>query len=83
MADQKMTEAERQEFLAGLHVGMVGLERADGPPLVLPIWYAYEPGGDVEFVTGQASLKGRLAIRFILIAQSMGLSPNLKIPEWE
>jgi len=61
MADQKMTEPERQEFLAGLHVGVLGLERADGPPLVLPVWYSYEPGGDVVVLTSGSSLKGRLA----------------------
>jgi nitroimidazol reductase NimA-like FMN-containing flavoprotein (pyridoxamine 5'-phosphate oxidase superfamily) len=37
MADQRMTESEREEFLAGLHVGVLGIERADGPPLVLPV----------------------------------------------
>ncbi len=61
MADQKMTESERQEFLAGLHVGVLGIERADGPPLVLPVWYSYAPGGDVEVLTSASSLKGRLA----------------------
>jgi PPOX class probable F420-dependent enzyme len=61
MSDQKMTESERQEFLAGLHVGVLGIERADGPPLVLPVWYSYEPGGDVEVLTSASSLKGRLA----------------------
>ena len=62
MADQKMTETERQEFLAGLHVGVLGIERADGPPLLLPVWYSYEPGGDVEVLTSASSLKGRLAV---------------------
>ena len=61
MADQRMTESERQAFLAGLHVGVLGIERADGPPLVLPVWYSYEPGGDVEVLTSGGSLKGRLA----------------------
>lgn len=61
MADQTMTEAERQDFLAGVHVGVLGLERADGPPLVVPVWYSYEPGGDVEVLTSGTSLKGRLA----------------------
>ena len=61
MADQKMTETERQEFLAGVHVGVLGIERADGPPLLLPVWYSYEPGGDVEVLTSASSLKGRLA----------------------
>jgi PPOX class probable F420-dependent enzyme len=61
MADQKMTESERQEFLAGLHVGVLGLERSDGPPLVVPVWYSYEPGGEVVVLTSAGSLKGRLA----------------------
>lgn len=61
MADQTMTESERQEFLAGLHVGVLGLERSDGPPLVVPVWYSYEPGGDVVVLTSASSLKGRLA----------------------
>jgi PPOX class probable F420-dependent enzyme len=61
MPDQKMTESERQEFLAGLHVGVLAIERADGPPLAVPVWYSYEPGGDVEVLTSASSLKGRLA----------------------
>lgn len=76
MADQKMTESERQEFLAGLHVGVLGIERADGPPLVLPVWYSYEPGGDVEVLTSASSLKGRLiaaAGRASLCAQEEAL----------
>ena len=60
MADQRMTESERQEFLAGLHVGVLAIERADGPPLALPVWYAYEAGGDVAVLTSASSLKGRL-----------------------
>ncbi len=60
MADQRMTESERQDFLAGLHVGVLGIERSDGPPLVLPVWYSYEPGGDVVVLTTGSSLKGRL-----------------------
>ncbi len=61
MADQKMNETERQGFLAGLHVGVLGIERADGPPLLLPVWYSYEPGAEVEVLTSASSLKGRLA----------------------
>jgi PPOX class probable F420-dependent enzyme len=61
MADQRMTESERQEFLAGLHVGVLGIERTDGPPLVVPVWYSYEPGGEVVVLTSASSVKGRLA----------------------
>ena len=40
-----MSEHERQEFLAGVHIGVISIERVDGPPLTVPIWYGYEPGG--------------------------------------
>ena len=56
-----MSESERKEFLAGMHVGILGLERPDGPPLVVPVWYSYEPGGEVEVLTSASSMKGRLA----------------------
>ena len=68
-----MSEHERQEFLADLHVGVISIERADGPPLTVPIWYGYEPGGLVWIITGADSVKGRLlaeAKRFSLCAQS-------------
>lgn len=68
-----MSEAERQAFLADLHVGVISIERADGPPLTVPIWYGYEPGGDVWVVTGADSLKTKLlqkAQRFSLCAQT-------------
>lgn len=55
-----MTEAEREAFLAGLHVGVLAIERAEGPPLAVPVWYSYEPGGAVEVLTSASSYKGRL-----------------------
>lgn len=68
-----MTTQEREEFLAGPHVGVISIERSDNPPLAVPIWYGYEPGGLVWIVTAADSLKGRLlqaAGRFSLCAQS-------------
>jgi nitroimidazol reductase NimA-like FMN-containing flavoprotein (pyridoxamine 5'-phosphate oxidase superfamily) len=68
-----MSEHKRQEFLAAVHVGVISIERADGPPLTVPIWYGYEPGGLVWIITGADSLKGRLldaARRFSLCAQT-------------
>jgi PPOX class probable F420-dependent enzyme len=60
MGDLAMTEDERQRFLADLHVGVVAVEREDGPPLAVPVWYRYAPGGDVELSTEEASTKARL-----------------------
>jgi hypothetical protein len=42
-------------------------------PLAAPIWYAYEPGGEVAVITGRDSRKGRLLAaspRISLVAQT-------------
>ncbi len=59
MADNRMTRAEREAFLADLHVGVLAIP-GDGAPLTAPIWYDYEPGGDIWVLTGPESRKGRL-----------------------
>ena len=67
-----MTDDEREKFLADLHVGVVAVERAGRAPLAVPIWYGYEPGGEVVLWTESGSLKHRLirdAGRFALTAQ--------------
>jgi nitroimidazol reductase NimA-like FMN-containing flavoprotein (pyridoxamine 5'-phosphate oxidase superfamily) len=70
--DLTMTDAERQAFLADVHVGVISVERPDGPPLSVPVWYVYEPGGELWVLTDATSRKGRLlerARRFSLCAQ--------------
>ena len=37
-----MDDHERDAFLAGPYVGALSLARADGSPLVLPIWYRWD-----------------------------------------
>lgn len=55
-----MRPDERQRFLAGIHVGIVAHDTSiAGSPLASPVWYSYEPGGDVVFVTSAGSLKAR------------------------
>ena len=57
-----MTEGERQEFLAGQRVGVVSVARGDGrPPHSTPVWYAYEPGGNISFFTGTQGRRSRKA----------------------
>jgi PPOX class probable F420-dependent enzyme len=76
MADNNMSEPTRQAFLADLHVGILGVERADGPPVVVPVWYSYKQGGDVTILMSGSSLKGRLlasAGRGTLCAQQEAL----------
>ena len=57
-----MTKAQREAFLADLHVGVVSISRDGGqtPPLAAPVWYSYEPGGDVLFVFESESEKIKL-----------------------
>jgi len=71
--DLRMSEDERQAFLAGVHIGVISIEREDGPPLTVPIWYGYEPGDNVWVTTGTDSLKSKLlhkAQRFSLCVQT-------------
>jgi PPOX class probable F420-dependent enzyme len=68
----KMTGEEREAFLAELHVGVIAVEREDRAPLAVPIWYGYEPGGDVLLWTDAGSVKEKLiraAGRFAITAQ--------------
>ena len=60
MADTRMTRPEREAFLADLHVGVISIPQPEGAPLAVPIWYDYEPGGDIWVLTGPSSRKGRL-----------------------
>ncbi|MEV0678122.1 pyridoxamine 5'-phosphate oxidase family protein [Actinosynnema sp. NPDC050436] len=55
-----MSAAQREEFLAEVHVGVIAIARPSGPPLTVPVWYSYEPGGDVTVQMGPESLKYRL-----------------------
>lgn len=68
-----MTRQEREAFLADVHVGVIALAEEGRGPLAVPIWYAYEPGGELRIITERGSRKGRLlerAGRFSLVAQT-------------
>ena len=68
-----MTKSEREAFLADVHVGVISVADADSGPLTVPIWYGYEPGGELWILTDRGSRKGRLlekAGRFSLCAQT-------------
>ncbi len=55
-----MTRKEREAFLADVHVGVISIPDPARGPLTVPIWYGYEPGGDLVVLTGRDSRKGRL-----------------------
>lgn len=76
MAETTMSASEREAFLADLHVGVLAIERADGPPMVAPVWYRYAPGGAVELTTATDAQKTALlqaAGRATLCAQREAL----------
>jgi len=52
-----MTDTERDTFLAALHVGIIGISAPNRGPVLLPVWYSYEPGGDILFITNKDAKK--------------------------
>jgi nitroimidazol reductase NimA-like FMN-containing flavoprotein (pyridoxamine 5'-phosphate oxidase superfamily) len=63
-----MSAAERDEFLAGVHVGVLSAAIGiGGQTLAVPVWYSYQPGGLLTVLTGRRSRKAaaiRAAGRF-------------------
>ena len=71
---RQMTEQERQEFLAEPHIGVLSVaSNDDRPPLTVPVWYDYRPGGNISFFTGTQGRKARKT-RLIQIAGVLSLS---------
>ena len=71
-----MSTEEREDFLSKPHVGILGVDDPGRGPLTVPIWYRYEPGGEVVILTGPTSRKSRLieaAGRFSLCVQQESL----------
>jgi nitroimidazol reductase NimA-like FMN-containing flavoprotein (pyridoxamine 5'-phosphate oxidase superfamily) len=67
-----LSAEERVKFLAEPHVASLAVDAGpERAPLSVPVWYDYQPGGDVEFLTGRDSVKAALiekAGRFTLLA---------------
>ena len=59
----RMTKQEREAFLADVHIGIISIAEEGRGPLTVPIWYAYDSGGDLRIMTGRESRKGRLLAR--------------------
>tara|TARA_B100000809_G_scaffold160408_1_gene157798 strand:+ start:1563 stop:2099 length:537 start_codon:yes stop_codon:yes gene_type:complete len=68
-----MSRDEREAFLADLHVGVLAINDSGHGPLTIPIWYDYRAGGELWFLTGPDSRKGKLldvGVRASLVAQT-------------
>ena len=68
-----MSAAGREEFLAGVHVGVLSAAVGTaGRTLAVPVWYSYQPGGLLTVLTGRRSRKAaviRAAGRFGVCVQ--------------
>lgn len=69
----QMTYEERELFLADIHVGVLGIASPNRGPVLVPVWYSYEPGGEIAFLTDKDSRKVELLTqedRFTLCVQN-------------
>lgn len=70
-----MSRDDREQFLADPRVGILSVtdpRNGDRGPLVVPVWYGYEPGGEIVVETGRETIKAQLlraAGRFSLCVQ--------------
>jgi PPOX class probable F420-dependent enzyme len=74
-----MTREEREEFLAGIHVGVLSADQPGRGPLSVPVWYRYEAGGEIIVVTRPEARKARLltaGARVAFCVQSEEMPPK-------
>ena len=55
-----LTQASKQTFLGEPHVGVLSIAQGNRGPLTAPIWYCYEPGGNLWMMLGRSSRKAQL-----------------------
>src|SRR5262245_51597552 len=74
-----MTRDERELFMAGVHVGVRSVDEPGRGPLTVPVWYLYEPGGEIVVVTRPEARKARLLVagaRVSFLVQSEEMPPK-------
>src|SRR5262245_65584162 len=74
-----MARDEREALLAGPRVGVVSVDEPGLGPLSVPVWYLYEPGGEIVFVTRPEARKARLltaGARVAFLVQSEDMPPK-------
>ncbi len=52
-----MTKAEREGFLAGTRVAIIGIAEDGRGPLAVPVWYEFVPPNEIRILTGGHSKK--------------------------
>src|SRR5262249_11166071 len=74
-----MTRDEREAFLAGIHVGVLTVDEPGRGPLSVPVWYLYEPRGEIVVVTRPEARKAPLltiGTRVAFCVQSEEMPPK-------
>jgi nitroimidazol reductase NimA-like FMN-containing flavoprotein (pyridoxamine 5'-phosphate oxidase superfamily) len=79
MSSLTMSRAEREAFLAGVRVGVLCIADGARGPLAVPVWYGYEPGGELWFVTDRDSRKGKL----LLLVDRVSLCAQTEAPPYK
>lgn len=80
MAEQMMTEDERDAFLAEPHIAVLSVASDDGrPPHSVPLFYGYQPGGNITFYT---QTHGRIARKTRLIRAAGAVTLNMQKPSY-
>lgn len=75
-----MTESECQVFLAEPRVGVLSVASdAERPPLTVPIWYCYQPGGNITLLTGT---QGRTVRKARLIHKAGAVSLLVQVDQF-
>ena len=74
-----MSRAEREAFLAAVRVGVLSIADGARGPLSVPVWYGYEPGGELWFVTDRDSRKGKL----LLLVDRVSLCVQTETPPYK
>ena len=59
MPSLHMSREEREAFLTDVHIAVLSVADGSRGPLTAPVWYIYEPGGDVRFTISANSQKMR------------------------
>lgn len=80
-----LTRPECQEFLSGLHVGVISMADGDRGPLTTPVWYTYEQGGDIVISTRKETRKARrltVGARVSFLVQVEGDIAAGKLPKY-
>jgi hypothetical protein len=75
-----LTATEREQFLAEPRIGVLSVAADDGrPPLTVPVWHAYQPGGELTFFTGT---QGRTARKVALLEKAGKVSFCVQKPDF-